>query len=105
MQGSKVMHQSRAGTLAPDEPDELIAHVRVCGWAGWVTTGSTRKPTAPSGRFVPCGCRWVGAAAQRQRWVAQAMRNVTECEELLDRLCFRRNSEDFCFEQQLNRQI
>jgi len=31
MQGSKVMHQSRAGTLAPEEPDELIAHVRVCG--------------------------------------------------------------------------
>jgi RNA-directed DNA polymerase len=31
MQGSKVMHQSRAGTLTPEEPDELIAHVRVCG--------------------------------------------------------------------------
>src|SRR2546428_13849178 len=43
MQGSKVMHQSHAGTLAPEEPDELIAHVRVCGGAGWVTTGSTRK--------------------------------------------------------------
>jgi hypothetical protein len=38
-----VMHQSRAGTLTPEEPDELIAHVRVCGGAGWVTTGSTRK--------------------------------------------------------------
>ena len=48
MQGSKVMHQSHAGTLAPEEPDELIAHVRVCGGAGWVTTGSTRKPTAYS---------------------------------------------------------
>ena len=48
MQGSKVMHKSRAGTLAPEEPDELIAHVRVCGGAGWVTTGSTRKPTAYS---------------------------------------------------------
>jgi hypothetical protein len=45
MQGSTVMHQSRAGTLAPEEPDEFIAHVRVCGGAGWVTTGSTRKPT------------------------------------------------------------
>ena len=43
MQGSTVMHQSRAGTLTPEEPDELIAHVRVCGGAGWVTTGSTRK--------------------------------------------------------------
>src|SRR5215831_9485155 len=42
MQGSTVMHQSRAGTLTPEEPDELIAHVRVCGGAGWVTTGSTR---------------------------------------------------------------
>jgi hypothetical protein len=48
MQGSTVMHQSHAGTLAPEEPDELIAHVRVCGGAGWVTTGSTRK------RFTAC---------------------------------------------------
>ena len=29
MQGSTVMHQSRAGTLAPEEPDAFIAHVRV----------------------------------------------------------------------------
>jgi hypothetical protein len=28
-----------------EEPDESITHVRVCGGAGWVTTGSTRKPT------------------------------------------------------------
>jgi hypothetical protein len=39
MQGSKVMHQSQAGTLAPEEPDELIAHVRVCGGC------DTRSPT------------------------------------------------------------
>ena len=44
------MRQSRAETLATEEPDELIAHVRVCGGAGWVTTGSTRKPTASSVR-------------------------------------------------------
>ena len=50
MQGSTVMHQSRAGTLAPEEPDAFIAHVRVCGGAGWVTTGSTRKPTPNSFR-------------------------------------------------------
>jgi hypothetical protein len=48
MQGSTVMRQRHAETLAPEEPDELIAHVRVCGGAGWVTTGSTRKPTASS---------------------------------------------------------
>src|SRR5215831_3020746 len=41
------MRQSCADTLATEEPDELIAHVRVCGGAGWVTIGSTRKPTAP----------------------------------------------------------
>jgi hypothetical protein len=29
----------------PEEPDERIAHVRICGGAGWVTTGSTRKYT------------------------------------------------------------
>ena len=39
------MRQSGADTLAPEEPDEFITHVRVCGGAGWVTIGSTRKPT------------------------------------------------------------
>jgi len=48
MQGSTVMRQSRAETLVTEEPDALIAHVRVCGGAGWVTTGSTRKATANS---------------------------------------------------------
>jgi len=57
MQGSTVMHQSHAGTLAPEEPDELIAHVRVCGGAGWVTTGSTRKPTPYSVRCAPASGR------------------------------------------------
>gem|GEM_PF-2227071 len=75
MQGSTVMHQSRAGTLAPEEPDELIAHVRVCGGAGWVTTGSTRKPT-------PNGLRsYVAAvlgAAHRQRWIAHGTRQQAD---------------------------
>ena len=44
------MRQSCADTLATEEPDELIAHVRVCGGAGWVTIGSTRKPTPYSVR-------------------------------------------------------
>ena len=52
------MRQSRADTLVTEEPDALIAHVRVCGGAGWVTTGSTRKATAsslrsPRSRFQP----------------------------------------------------
>jgi hypothetical protein len=42
MQGSTVMRQSRADTLVTEEPDAFIAHVRGCGRAGWVTTGSTR---------------------------------------------------------------
>jgi hypothetical protein len=46
------MRQSGADTLATEEPDELITHVRVCGGAGWVTTGSTRKPTANSVRSL-----------------------------------------------------
>jgi hypothetical protein len=33
-----------------EEPYALIAHVRVCGGAGWVTTGSTQQPTAYSVR-------------------------------------------------------
>jgi tetratricopeptide (TPR) repeat protein len=43
MQGSTVMRQSGAETLVTEEPYALIAHVRVCGGAGWVTTGSTRR--------------------------------------------------------------
>jgi hypothetical protein len=31
-----------------EEPDAFMAHVRVCGRAGWVTTGSTRQPTPNS---------------------------------------------------------
>jgi hypothetical protein len=37
------MRQSSAEALVTEEPYALIAHVRVCGGAGWVTTGSTRK--------------------------------------------------------------
>src|SRR5437867_246485 len=50
LSGSTVMRQSCADTLAPEEPDAFITHVRVCGGAGWVTIGSTRKPTAYSVR-------------------------------------------------------
>src|SRR6266702_3947510 len=42
------MRQSGAEALVTEEPYALIAHVRVCGGAGWVTTGSTRKPTRNS---------------------------------------------------------
>ena len=27
----------------PEEPDERMAHVRICGGGGWVTTKPTRK--------------------------------------------------------------
>ena len=37
------MRQSCADALATEEPDALIAHVRVCGGAGRVTVGSPRK--------------------------------------------------------------
>jgi len=37
------MRQSGAEALVPEEPYACMAHVRVCGGAGWVTTGSTRK--------------------------------------------------------------
>jgi len=43
-----------------------MAHVRVGGGAGGVTTGSTRKPTAPMGALWQAAiCH--GAAAHRQR--------------------------------------
>jgi len=35
--------RTRVADALPEEPDALIAHVRVCGRAGWVTTGSTRQ--------------------------------------------------------------
>jgi bacterial/archaeal transporter family protein len=38
------MRQSGAETLVTEEPYALIAHVRICGGAGWATTGSTRPP-------------------------------------------------------------
>src|SRR2546422_10909150 len=53
MQGSTVMRQRGAETLVTEEPYALIAHVRICGGAGWVTTGSTRKPTPNSLRYAP----------------------------------------------------
>jgi hypothetical protein len=31
-------------TCGTEEPDEGKPHVRTCGGAGWVTTGSTRTP-------------------------------------------------------------
>jgi hypothetical protein len=50
MQGSTVMRQRATETLVTEEPDAFIAHARGCGGAGWVTTGSTRKPTPDSVR-------------------------------------------------------
>jgi hypothetical protein len=44
--GSKVMRQRDVETLITEEPDALIAHVRVCGGAGRATAGSTRSGTA-----------------------------------------------------------
>jgi len=39
------MRQRGVETLITEEPDDLIGHVRICGGAGWVTAGSTRKGT------------------------------------------------------------
>jgi len=52
------MRQSGAETLVTEEPDAFIAHVRVCGGAGWVTIGSTRKPTANSFGSAPLRLRF-----------------------------------------------
>jgi hypothetical protein len=49
MQGSTVMRQSSAEALVTEEPYALIAHVRVWGGAGWVTTGSTRNQRVADG--------------------------------------------------------
>ena len=63
MQGSKVMRQRGVDTLVTEEPDAFIAHVRVCGGAGWVTTGSTRKPTTNSLRS--CVASAIGGGSPR----------------------------------------
>jgi hypothetical protein len=75
MAGFVVMRQSSAETLVTEEPYELIAHVRVCGGAGWVTTGSTRKPTnsvkpQPSQQFRAVGSTLPGKASVMQRTLA-----------------------------------
>jgi hypothetical protein len=58
------MRLSCADTLATEEPDELITHVRVCGGAGWVTIDSTRKLTALSaGSVLMCGAVPVGRSS------------------------------------------
>ena len=41
--GSKSSAPEGAETLVTEEPDASIAHVRVCGGPGWVTTGPTRQ--------------------------------------------------------------
>src|SRR5438128_7000034 len=41
----RARNLARAAAALLEEPDACIAHVRVCGGAGWVTTGSTRQPT------------------------------------------------------------
>jgi hypothetical protein len=67
-----VMRQSGAETLVTEEPDALIAHVRDCGGAGWVTTGSTRKRTAHSAGFVAIpgagGCGLPLTASVMRHW-------------------------------------
>jgi len=39
------MRQDLIRVLITDEPDELIAHVRICGGGGPVTAASTRNLT------------------------------------------------------------
>jgi hypothetical protein len=51
------MRQPRTERLVTEEPYAFIAHVRVCGGAGWVTTGSTRKATGNSLRFAAASSR------------------------------------------------
>ena len=62
-----MMRQSCADALATEEPDALITHVRVCGGAGWVTIGSTRKPTPYSVRCAPASGRGSALALDAKR--------------------------------------
>ncbi len=53
--------------LCAEEPDELIAHVRICGGAGWVTAGPTRiAPSKPEALGFPQGGMKFAIVAQ---WV------------------------------------
>ena len=54
---SRPVDCTRAAAALLEEPYALIAHVRVCGGAGWVTTGSTRQATAYSVRCAPASSR------------------------------------------------
>jgi hypothetical protein len=52
-------------TCGTEEPDEGKPHVRICGGASWVTTGSTRTPD--------CLQLTLPAAAERQRSAARGL--------------------------------
>src|SRR5438445_9097498 len=96
MQGSTVMRQSGAATLATEEPDAFIAHVRVCGGAGWVTTGFTRKVSPRTVRkYRPTRFdRPPGHRGPSQRWgtfmrdhARALIVHVTGCEFSVTRRC------------------
>ena len=83
LQGSTVMRQSSAETLVTEEPYELIAHVRICGGAGRVTAGSTRKPTPYSVRSASLP---LPGAAHRQRWTdPHAAGDVMQASQMMER--------------------
>jgi hypothetical protein len=69
------MRQSSAEALVTEEPYALIAHVRVCGGAGWVTTGSTRKLLS---QYIE---RHLGADALRPTWQRHRQRTRTASQE------------------------
>src|SRR6266571_8487282 len=62
-------------TCGTEEPYEGKPHVRICGGAGWATTGSTR--TAES---LASGVSWQGQGAIPQKSPCQP--NLLECSRL-----------------------
>jgi hypothetical protein len=64
MQGSTVMRQRHAETLAPEEPDEFIAHVRVCG--GGRVGNHRLYPEADANSLRSCLAAALGAAHRKR---------------------------------------
>src|SRR2546427_645476 len=73
--GTHQVQRSWAAGALHEEPDACIAPFRVCGGAGWVTTGSTRQPTPNSLR----SCLAAAAGAAHRQRSGAPFNGATDC--------------------------
>ncbi len=89
-QGSKAMSQNCVHFPITDQPDELTAHVRICGGIGPVMADSTRNPTAHSAADDAPIVPWHSGSLRSCSWVVTSV-------GLLDRgncMCWRNKNQN-----------